>query len=631
MSAEKPKGPLDSDTDDSDFRAEGSSAEGAQDFEDNESSLEEMEEDEFEGLDLEKPPSSVVTIDDEEEEDESKTSKESKASKENAKPKKARKPNSRPASKCVTFADDEDDDDEVDLPPDVPKSIDHYMPLIFWHDKKPINSVHVQQVAPPDQFVSEEGRRADLRYKICTTSTQLEVRVWELTFTKSRKPGAEDKFELGVNFVANLEGHTAPLSMAKYSPDGNLIASADMNGQLNIWKIEPRPSDFVLPKERPITDESAQFTIPPNKENWQRSGIPMRCDSDISVLAFSPCSQFVCTASLDDLAMFSVKGSARKWQQRNARHLICGMTWDPTGRYIVCMSNARRLDIFDAAKGHRLRTCYQVTIPATVVDGQEYPEDSYKLFFDQHVITLSRTPDFSPCGELLFAPAGQLESADAFTYGTYVFRRCDLDRCLPFAFYPSEKPTWTVAVSPVRYELRTDTEENICGLPYRLVFAVMCPESILFYDSQTAKPIGFVYDLTYDNLTSISWTPDGKVLAISSNEAFNMFLHIRTDELVPTDLRIERCASPPLRKLKDENAEAKTPKSAAAADATAAKGEGAQKTPTRAANSTAAASDATTPKAKPKMRKIQTFFTPTTPEAPKEAVAKEEEPKEEKS
>lgn len=67
--------------------------------------------------------------------------------------------------------------------------------------------------------------------------------------------------------------------------------------------------------------------------------------------------------------------AASKWRQRNARHLICGLAWDPTGRYIVCMSNARRLDIFDSAKGHRLRTCYQVTIPATIVDGKEYPED----------------------------------------------------------------------------------------------------------------------------------------------------------------------------------------------------------------------------------------------------------------
>lgn len=97
--------------------------------------------------------------------------------------------------------------------------------------------------------------------------------------------------------------------------------------------------------------------------------------------------------------------------------------------------------------------------------------------------------------------AGQLETADANTYGTYVFRRCDFDKCLPRAFFPCLKPTLMVRVSPVKYELRTDTDENFLGLPYRLVFAVMCAESIYFYDTQTDFPIGFVYDLSYDNLT----------------------------------------------------------------------------------------------------------------------------------
>ena len=168
--------------------------------------------------------------------------------------------------------------------------------------------------------------------------------------------------------------------------------------------------------------------------------------------------------------------------------------------------------------------------------------------------------------------AGQLESTEHFSYGTYVFRRCDLDRCLPYAFYPCSKPTLKVSVAPVRFALRTGTEENLCDLPYRYIFAVMCAECVYFYDTQTAEPIGYVYDLSYDSLTGlaficfifcnsyrsrilafldISWTPDAKVLAISSQEAFNIFLHVRTNELEPCELIIERCMSPPLKKPKE--------------------------------------------------------------------------------
>ncbi|KAI6215199.1 hypothetical protein M3Y94_00357200 [Aphelenchoides besseyi] len=455
---------LDSDSDDSTFKS-GDETESVVD-----------EEYESEGMDENDNSPEVITIDE----------------------------NEKPSSKS---AEVEEEEDELDLPTNVPKTIDHYMPLIFWHDKKPIMSINVQQKMPDGQFKTDGDVK--MRYKICTASVQVEVRIWELTFVQNEWNNA---YRLTVTFVANLVGHQATLNFAKYSPDGNVIASTDVNGMMCIWKIDSRSPDNPLPTEKPLTDESAQFEIPPNKENWQRVFMPIHHDHDVSHLCFSPCSTMVCTVSMDDVYLTSVKNGRNRWIRRELRRVICGITWDPNGRYIVTMSANRRMDILDAANGHLLRTCYEVTFPRSVVDNLEYPQNKYKLFFDQHVITLTRTPDFSPCGELLFAPAGQLESTDSFTYGTYVFRRSDLDRSRPFVFYPSDKPTLMVAVAPVKFELRTDTTDNICGLPYRLVFAVMCSESILFYDTQTAKPIGFVYDLTYDNLTSISWTPDAKSL-----------------------------------------------------------------------------------------------------------------------
>lgn len=102
----------------------------------------------------------------------------------------------------------------------MPKSIDHYMPQIFWHDRKQIMCVHTQPYAPSEQYISEEGRHAEMRYKICTASVQNEVRVWELAFSKSKEPGFEEHYELGANFVANLVGHSSTLNVAHYAPNG---------------------------------------------------------------------------------------------------------------------------------------------------------------------------------------------------------------------------------------------------------------------------------------------------------------------------------------------------------------------------------------------------------------------------
>lgn len=62
------------------------------------------------------------------------------------------------------------------------------------------------------------------------------------------------------------------------------------------------------------------------------------------------------------------------WNNRNFRRLITGLVWDPLGRYIVSMSSDRRMDIIDAQRGHRLRTCHSLTIPETIIDGKKFEE-----------------------------------------------------------------------------------------------------------------------------------------------------------------------------------------------------------------------------------------------------------------
>ena len=71
-----------------------------------------------------------------------------------------------------------------------------------------------------------------------------------------------------------------------------------------VWKISPRDADFQLTADKPINDESAQFEIPQNKENWLREGFPIRHDADVNAMCFSPNSLFICTAAFGNLQMF---------------------------------------------------------------------------------------------------------------------------------------------------------------------------------------------------------------------------------------------------------------------------------------------------------------------------------------
>ena len=163
----------------------------------------------------------------------------------------------------------------------------------------------------------------------------------------------------------------------------------------------------------------------------------------------------------------------------------------------------------------------------------------YKLFHDFQLACFARTIDFSPCGSLLFVPseflnvfnvlrnaflAAHLELPGHNVYGTYIFRRGDLDKCRPHVLIPSTKATILARASPVVYTLRKDVEENFLGLPYRVIFAIMTVDTVVLHDSQSRAPFMYVDNLHYDNLTSLCWTPDGKSMVVSSMEGYNTFI-----------------------------------------------------------------------------------------------------------
>jgi len=76
------------------------------------------------------------------------------------------------------------------------------------------------------------------------------------------------------------------------------------------------------------------------------------------------------------------------------------------------------------------------------------------------------------------------------------------------------------------------------SLPHRLIFAVLCWDSILLYNSQNETPFAYFANLHYDGLTSIAWTPDGRFLVVSSLEGFNSFICMDTKKMgIPIELK----------------------------------------------------------------------------------------------
>ncbi|KAF7634831.1 hypothetical protein Mgra_00005724 [Meloidogyne graminicola] len=358
---------------------------------------------------------------------------------------------------------------------------------------------------------------------------------------------SNNSFSLSIEFLANLEGHRSTTNTVRFSPNGNFIASGDADGYIIVWILnQPSPDEIDLLNEKQLKElqlnnfeDKNNNEIPPNRENWQRNTKARFSPhpGEITALCFSPDSQFI--ASLIEQRMrkeivhnfkrIRENLFKRLWERGAFRHFANGITWDPRGKYLLTLSTDRRLDVLDAFKGTILRSCCQIELPKILLP--EINQQVYKIFHDDQLHAFQRGIEFSPCGSVIFAPAAQLEVGTNNIYGTLIFFRNDLKFCRPNALFPSSKPTIQVKCSPLIYKLDEEIKTNFLGLPHRLIFAVLCWDSILLYNSQNETPFAYLANLHYDGLTSIAWTPDGRFLIVSSLEGFISFICMDTKKM----------------------------------------------------------------------------------------------------
>lgn len=383
----------------------------------------------------------------------------------------------------------------------------HYMPEIIWHDRDSLLSV---------DFQTQENDGVDF-YKLVTCSLRKEVRIWKMDF-RMLPFGIED---LGVYFIANLVGHRTTVNVARFSPDGQFLASGDCDGCIIIWKIDTNSPNLISPRD----DD-----FPSNVENWVRYKTPLSHNSDICSLCWSPDSKrFAIVSNDESFAIYEANTGRRLWHMRSYRRFPNGVAWDPRGKYIVTMSTDRKLDILCGKKGTRLICIQNVRLPETVLRKSNLTVGSYKLFHDDQLMSFSRIPDFSPDGELLIAPSGILETGSSNVLGTYIFRRHEFSKGRPAAFIPSSKATFRISCCPILYKLHKKVVGNPLKLPYRIVWAALTKNTVYIFDSQLCRCVACATNLQYDTLTDMSWSPDGRVLMICSLEGYISF--IRFDEV----------------------------------------------------------------------------------------------------
>ncbi|KAJ6171919.1 Chromatin assembly factor 1 subunit B [Penicillium chermesinum] len=185
--------------------------------------------------------------------------------------------------------------------------------LISWHnDNVPIYSVHFDP--------NGKGRLA-------TAGNDNNVRLWRVEST-----GEERK----ITYLSTLIKHTQAVNVVRFSPKGEMLASAGDDGNVLLWV----PSE--LQTQSGLGEDSSD-----DKETWRVKHMCRSSGAEIYDLAWSPDGVFIMTGSMDNIArIYNAQNGQMVRQIAEHSHYVQGVAWDPLNEFVATQSSDRSVHIY---------------------------------------------------------------------------------------------------------------------------------------------------------------------------------------------------------------------------------------------------------------------------------------------
>ncbi|KAJ7729327.1 chromatin assembly complex protein [Mycena metata] len=242
---------------------------------------------------------------------------------------------------------------------------------IRWHDSKPISSCDFQPVpfkkARPassssntttgdkdkDEREREQAERekwAAQAYRLATAGEDNHVRVWMvhpniravLPGDKPQEKGEEKPRPARVEYLATLSRHSAAVNVVRFSPNGELIASAGDDGMVIIWAPSLTP-----PAHSAFASSSSDADPQLEKEFW-KPRTTFRCTTmQVYDLAWSPSGEFLVAGSTDNVGRVFASADGRPLLELASHtHFVQGVAWDPLNEYLATQSSDRAMHVY---------------------------------------------------------------------------------------------------------------------------------------------------------------------------------------------------------------------------------------------------------------------------------------------
>lgn len=311
-------------------------------------------------------------------------------------------------------------------------------------------------------------------------------------------------------YVATLARHTGAVNVVRFSPRGDMLASAGDDGTVLFWvRQDPSRQSFGESHFATATESDGML----DKESWRVRLMTRATPLELYDLAWSKDSDYVAVGGTDfAVRLIQVSNGSIIREISDHHHYVQGISWDPLQMYLATQSSDRCMHVYqllfkdkgklqldtqlkskhtrvgmvartvpEALKAERndknenepapcltspgLLPSIQAPEPTPVAPAQGDAE-AQKMYGDDRCTSFFRRLDFSPDGALLASPTGQFSSKDqdkpSTSHAVYMYGRANLEQNnAPIAVLPGHKTaTVVVRFSPILYRLRP-TSQNV--------------------------------------------------------------------------------------------------------------------------------------------------------------------------
>ena len=350
--------------------------------------------------------------------------------------------------------------------------------------------------------------------RMCTVGDDYSLKVWEFNTTKAEEllvgGGGVAAMEQVCKCVAS-ERHDSICMIAKWSPQGNMIATGTATGQVRVFM---RDYDEA-PDEDHLT------------EKWKARAVFTGHISDVTDLAFSPDSQYVVSCSMSGAALIhrvgTLNGDSAHWTGNDVHRSARAIAWDPWNKLIASFGISPSLQLCTVMAATPHRNIYLAHARKSK-SGRHIEKDTSSAF----------SMSFSPDGVLVAVPNGR--TAEGSGRCAYIYARNCIERpVVMLGFVEAAQSTVLGCVwAPVFFEPYTlkqteaDTNERLPWGPYReyrMALAVWTNDTVVVYTTDTCGRQAFFTDLHVQSITAVTWSPDARFLLVSSLDCYVSVLY----------------------------------------------------------------------------------------------------------